>query len=1494
MTQIPTQTNGVPVAGGGGGAEPSKVLEAMLERLLAAIAGGPSLNARPHNSRQRIDLTTLEKLADLSPGDVLREILGDAGAARVVGRVKPPASAGDASKSRSGGRFTRVESTEEQIPANETPEAAKARGARRAFLDQQQLLTKVRLLVDEARTYEQDTGVYVLNIGFPLLSLPPTFAGSRGFTTRRVLAPLAFIPVAVEVSSGASPVIEISCKSDEVDRVVPNEAFLAWLEQQTGKPVPELFEDPEGSGTWREITEIVRHVAKVMEIEPPPIFVNETIPALVPLTPAPRADESGDKPQILLSAVIGLFPAANESLIRDTKEMLATGIPSGPVQRFVKSTPTQLAAPTSPATLPTGSPPPLPNAQPARPTREDRFVAPADPCQARAAAMCRNESGTVIHGPPGTGKSQTITNIISDHLSRGERVLFVCDKRTALDVVANRLQALGLRDLCAVVHDPQRDQKDLYMSIRTQLEGLSEMAAKKGLEARIDKVDDELDAIRNELTDFRASLIAPGPDGRTLQDLVGTWLALSDEAKTCPVSVSLTAAESAAIEPAAVNIAEALSRGIEAGYTNNPWKDAAGLTVAEFLAKPGETVRGRLDALVTAATAADALRRDDDIPFAGPAGAPSLSEQAAARTTLADALARIIADPDKSARTLWAAASHDAVVRAKQALEATSGAATLLRERPLDAELEAVTAGKPQQLLEVSQRLAAVEQYIPTAKSMLGFLAFGKKKAANEALHALGLALTPENAERARVYFSQQRAMLTMRHSLDSLKGKGPSAEPLNRDAILSEWDRVRLVVLTLADARTAPALAGTAQSLTAVLAGERDGAAMVESLKRSTPRAAALDALEQSASTAGLFSPAWLEQAFNQWRGVAPARPLADALRDRMPTIESILRIKETLATLGPGTVAAVRSMLSAGVEDEIGVAALRRAAAAAQASAFLESRPKLHAADGKRVSTLFARFRELEDQKRALVRDQILSRWAGLQQTRFLAATGSRLNSDAAAVKQRLVTRGSRALRLRQVLEMGRNTPGGDPLLDLRPVWMASPETVAQVFPRAPIFDVVIFDEASQCRLEEALPVLTRAKRVVIAGDPKQLPPTRFFESAAAASEEETIATDAELFEAQQSSVEDLLGAALNMDLAESYLDVHYRSQNAELIEFSNTHFYASRLQAIPGHPRNTSEAPALLLHRADGIYEDRTNEQEAIRIVALVKEMLASANPPSIGIACFNLSQRDLIVEALDEEAGEDPAFAKRLAAARARMGRGAPEGLFVKNLENVQGDERDVILISTTYGPDPSGKFYKRFGPLLQPGGGRRLNVLVTRARQAVHVITSIPRDAYATLPPVPTGTTPGGGWLLFAYLQYAESLQDKQGQPTAAAAPEPEPEVIICRTTTPCEVAPALAQRYTTERRAGSVVYLGNPGFCVDIALSPSSTTGPQSITAGVLIDFARYTQTADPIEWDIFRTGVLEKQGWAFERLWTPAIFRDVQGEIDRIAAAAVREARAR
>ncbi len=403
---------------------------------------------------------------------------------------------------------------------------------------------KLRTIAEDAKTYEQDTGVHVLSIGFPLLSLPPgTFAARDGVATRRILAPIAFVPVALVLKHGAAPSIELAAKENGINLVTRNEALFEWLEQQTGKAADDLFADQDGRDPWREIDALTSFVASAFgcavpdnlkpvppsvrrptdpvprvesisvpaELEEPasdepstpksqptPVY---SAPQSLALVPAPRADDSDASPAIVASAVLGLFPMANQGLLRDMKEMAKGNDLAGPVKSFIER---GVSLDRRPAEVIKADETPLAVEKEASPLTfaEDRFVSSADPCQAGAARLARQCGGLVVHGPPGTGKSQTITNIIGDHLARGQRVLMVCDKRTALDVVANRLRHLGLGHLCAIIHDPQRDQRDLYRTLRQQLDELPEASSDPKAANRLAKCDTELQTLHAELNQY--------------------------------------------------------------------------------------------------------------------------------------------------------------------------------------------------------------------------------------------------------------------------------------------------------------------------------------------------------------------------------------------------------------------------------------------------------------------------------------------------------------------------------------------------------------------------------------------------------------------------------------------------------------------------------------------------------------------------------------------------------------------------------------------------------------------------------------------------------------------------------------------------------------------------------------------------------------------------------------------------------------------------------
>ncbi len=1438
---------------------PNRFLSKMLERLYAAMTVGPSLNCRPQNSRQRIDLHALACLSGPSPDETLGHLLGDA---KAVKYTAPLANR----------RFEPEEpATEGQ--KRELTDAEKAE--RRRAEEQQATLRKLAVIAEDAASFEHETGAQVLFLGYPLLSIPPRAGDrARGGAARRVLAPVAFVPARILVKKGRAASVEVEACGEGIDRVIPNAALLTWVEQQSGKKLRDLFADEEGKDPWREINELVVSVCRALEMPAPPALGPETA-----TVGAPRADAEDKEPRLIPAAVLGLFPLSNQSLVRDL-EALVEGEPAqGPIESFLRVDSSLAGAGSQPSS----------SAHGVRVPAEERLVALADPCQARAVRLARSAMGLVVHGPPGTGKSQTIANTIGDHLARGERVLLVCDKRTALDVVKYRLDALGLGELCAVVHDAQRDQKELYLGIRNQLDGLSESKVNEAAVAELAAVDRELTSSQQELSAHdRALADRPSPTEPSFHELAGDWLATEIAPSHAPAAAELKGIRLAEVAQHEREVCETLRRGQREDYSGNPWRPALGAQLSGWLARPLDEHRAEIEGLVEAAALADKTLAAEIPAF--PCGG-DLSAQGDARAQLGARLEAIVQAGHSEELVRWSAEPQAKLSDANTELTVLRPEVDVLASGPLDPQLALVVRNAPPQLTELLPSMAALASYLSIGRRWFAFLFLLRRFKAAAVLARFGLTFSLATVERVARFLSGLKAR-TLLSDFERRMLPLAGQAPLISDEELRQRTSAQLAAFGfLLELQTVSALGAEAEALRRQLSQATNHARLAAGLKKSQARAEAIAALLMKVERSGLFAASWRAELEAGLRVGTPCRAIFEVLRDRISTAEGLLRIEASLQSMPAPVSAGVRQLLEARAEPEPGWRAIRKGALTSEISRRIRETPALQALDGDGLDAIHRRYRDLEARKRALVRDAILHRWVARQRERLLASTGSRLNGAGTEVRRRLMLRGERVLKVRQVIAAGAALEGGDPLFDLRPVWMASPETVAQIFPRKALFDVVVFDESSQCRLEEALPVLTRARRVVIAGDPKQLPPTRFFESAVAQSEVSEPEGEQALFEEQQAEVEDLLGAALNLEIEQAYLDVHYRSQNSDLIEFSNQSFYESRLQAIPGHPSNRATVAPLRLVAVAGTYDKRVNVPEAQEVVAVVRRLLSQPEPPSIGIACFNLSQRDQIVDALDEAAAADAAFGAQLAQARARQGSASFEGLFVKNLENVQGDERDHMIISTTYGPDPKGRFYRRFGPLGSAGGGRRLNVLVTRARKEVHLITSIPREVYTALPPTGPGQTPSGAWLLFSYLKWAEELEREYrdaNERLAQARVHPEVVVNELASGAPSAFAAALGRRLAKGHGISSDIHWGNDGFCVDVALH--HPTRAESVTVGLLCDGTRFPRASDRIEWDLFRTAVLEGQGWRLCRLWTPQFFRDPEGALNSILRAAAEE----
>lgn len=446
-------------------------------------------------------------------------------------------------------------------------------------------------------------------------------------------------------------------------------------------------------------------------------------------------------------------------------------------------------------------------------------------------------------------------------------------------------------------------------------------------------------------------------------------------------------------------------------------------------------------------------------------------------------------------------------------------------------------------------------------------------------------------------------------------------------------------------------------------------------------------------------------------------------------------------------------------------------------------------------------------------------------------------------------------------------------DLLLDMFPCFLLSPETVSEILPlKKGMFDIVIFDEASQMYIESAIPSIYRSKKVIVAGDDKQLRPSSTFSSRYVDEVEDE--EDREKIAAlEEESLLDL--AKINYDSV--YLTYHYRSQSEELINFSNHAFYNGKLQISPNV--NTSSDYGVPIERIkvdDGIWENNENIKEANRVVELVARLLKERkNKDTIGIITFNKKQRDLIDCLLESRAQEDDEFKRAYIEEIDRVENDEDISLFVKNIENVQGDERDIIIFSTAYAKNTNGRVSNNFGSLNQDGGENRLNVAISRAKKKIYVVTSIEPEELSV-----DSSKNNGPKLLKKYLQYVRAVSNE----------DKEEQEIILKSLVDTSVnnldryhdSEFEAEVYDELVKRGYEVHtqVGVSGYRIDLAIYDKKKA---KYVLGIECDGAAFHSSKSARERDIHRQNYLESRGWKIHRIWSKYWWRNPMYEIDKI-----------
>lgn len=421
---------------------------------------------------------------------------------------------------------------------------------------------------------------------------------------------------------------------------------------------------------------------------------------------------------------------------------------------------------------------------------------------------------------------------------------------------------------------------------------------------------------------------------------------------------------------------------------------------------------------------------------------------------------------------------------------------------------------------------------------------------------------------------------------------------------------------------------------------------------------------------------------------------------------------------------------------------------------------------------------------------------------------------------------------------------------IYDLYPVWMLTPETVSDILPLTKEkFDLVIFDEASQMFLEKAIPSLYRSKRVIVAGDDKQLRPSRFFELSYTTEESDEILEETT---GQNTSLLDQAKLSFNS----VNLMFHYRSRFAELIQFSNYAFYNNLLKLAPSVIRNTNETPISYIN-VSGQRKGGVNETEAIEVVNIVKKELLTGNR-TIGIITLNASQKELIEDKLEELAEQDSKFSTLLQNEKSRVENDEDVSLFVKSIEDVQGDERDVIIMSFDRGYDENNKLHTSLGPIQVADGENRLNVAISRAKEKMYLVTSLEPEQYSV-----ENSKNIGPKLFKEYLRFARAISNKHKEEANAIIYSKEKSIKETKFDSPFE-----EQVYTELVKLGWDVetQVGVRGYRIDLAVYDSELG---RYIAGIECDGATYHSSKNAKERDVSRQKFLESRGWKILRVWS-------------------------
>ncbi|RDU37108.1 helicase [Neobacillus piezotolerans] len=1163
-------------------------------------------------------------------------------------------------------------------------------------LDDEHSMALSKGLTDLARNMkgiEEETGVHDFYLGFPFLS--GTLIDGTFFQ-----APLFLYPLRIEKSNVGSQkwLLKVEEGGPQINRTL----FLAFRKLNNTSYSEEFFEK---AAEMAKNFDYDAWLSFLQENEMKVSFTKTGITRLIQY-------KTNEVPEVanmtmLENAVIGNFPQGSSSLVKDYDELISLSEEDsrlGLVGTLISQLDSESGEELEDEEVGEESNQPV----------EILNLLQADGSQEEIIKEARYKKGIVVHGPPGTGKSQVIVNLITDGLNRGKKILVVCQKRAALDVVYQRLDGLGLSNNVALIHDEKNDRKRLYAKVATVLE--HNMISYQEAVQFLASVSKKLAAHEDLLNKIAKALYEYQNFGFRLYDLYGRAKPVEETSQIIDLFAVLSNLNRDNLDDIAGKVytyAEWYERFGYEEYHLKPRKSFASFSIKDKL----EAVELLEKAIQKAKQSAEYLESLD------------YKKITPAYTWLVEnKLEKIYPDlEDGNKKTLqglrlwwWTSFSGKSII--EELLEGEKFKGTNSTE-----------------WLKIKQSLITMHQLGKVTKEMA------------------------DEIEKLKRYFNDD--------VVDKFKKRISEG-----DIPLKDLDKMLEYVHR--DFEDLQQMDSYWNALSEV---EKN---IIEKLQAKKGTGADLPEL---------WKDLFINSAFVQW---------IEQTERKHPEVQ------------------------------------------------------KISTNEFNRIRTAFA---QLIEEKRKVA-------------TQYLIHSLTK-NVDAA---QRQFPKNLKELKhqvgkKRQIWPVRRvvNNFASNGLVDILPVWLASPEIVSSIFPlQEGLFDLVIFDEASQCTVESGIPSVYRAKQLIVAGDEKQLPPFTMFQS--------SIVNDDEDEEGEYETDESV--SLLNLAkrrFPEKILQWHYRSLYEELINFSNHAFYNGYVQIAP-NVIPFKNPPALQWKMADGRWINQCNEVEAEEVVRTLKDILIKQPGKTVGIITFNAKQQTKILDLIEKRAAEDEEFN---AVYSQKMSRDLDERVFVKNIENVQGDERDIILFSIAYAKNEEGKVYNRFGMLNKKGGENYLNVAITRAKEGIVVVSSVEPEELNV-----ANASHVGPKLLKSYLKYVKAISTQQRDQISAVIQEINENVNTHVQKLDLHFdSPFEEQVYKQLRNLGYEVatQVGMSGYRIDMAIVHPNDSSRYIL--GVECDGAMYHSSANAKERDIYRQRFLENRGWTIERIWSRNWWKNPSVEIERI-----------